>query len=217
MYIHDVLLIKSLNILIMIVYGFKSVHLNTKQIINKVCPNCNSKGTLFLSVFRKHAQVFWIPLFPVWKTGLGQCSNCKHEFRIKELPENIKIEYENLKADSKGPLWQFTGLGLIVCIVAWASYASGETELRELEYIESPLAGDVYDYKLETGNYSTLKVDRVTSDSVFIFENQYEINRISKIHRIDKPENYYNISYGISRAELKAMHTSGEIMSIDRD
>lgn len=201
----------------MIIYGSKAVHLNTKQITSKACPNCDSQGTLSLSVYRKHAHIFWIPLFPLWKKGVGFCSNCKHEFKIKELPENVKMDYDNLKADSRGPIWQFTGLGLIACLIGWASYASGETEKQELEYIAAPLAGDVYDYKLEFRRYTTLKIDRVTSDSIFVFENQYEINKVTKIYKIDKPENYSEVSYGIPRVSLEGMLNGGDIISIDRE
>ena len=201
----------------MIIYGSRAVHLNTVQLPNKKCPSCQADGSLELSVFRRHFHVFWIPFFPLWKQGVAHCMNCKEEFKVKKLPESIKIEYDNLKANSKGPIWQFSGLGLIACLVVGMTYASGVDAENELEYITAPLAGDVYEYKVESGNYSTLKVDRVTADSVYVLENLYEINRITKLYKIDKSENYLPESYGISRSRIKLMHDSGEIMNIKRD
>ena len=200
----------------MIIYGSKAVHLKTAQSKTATCPSCGTQGSLTISVFRKHAHVFWIPLFPIGKKGVSQCQHCKNILETKEMPEPIKRECENLKNESKGPIWQFAGLVVIAVLIAWGSYASGEDKKLELEYIKSPQVGDIYEYKIETGSYSTLKVVSVTNDSVFVSPNEYEISKMSKIYKIDKPENYSDVSYGISNSKIKEMYNSGEIFDINR-
>ena len=103
----------------MLIYGTKAVHLKTEELKNSICPSCGTQGSLILSVFRKHAHVFWIPLFPIGKKGMSQCQHCKNLLEPKEMPETIKREYDNLKNKVKGPIWQFIGLVLIVLLFIW--------------------------------------------------------------------------------------------------
>ncbi|WP_103069149.1 zinc ribbon domain-containing protein [Aquimarina sediminis] len=198
----------------MIIYGGKAVHLKSERSKKTTCPSCGTQGSLILSVYRMHAHIFWIPLFPTVKRGTSQCQHCKNILKTKEMPESLKRECESLKNNTKGPIWQFAGLGIIAVLITWGIYADGED--KKLEYIASPQVGDIYEYKIEIGSYSTLKVIDVSNDSVFVSPNEYEINRKSKINRINTPKNYSKSSYGISKNELKKMYDSGEIFDINR-
>ncbi len=93
----------------MIIYGSKAVHLTSEQ-SKATCPSCNTKGSLIVSVFRRHAHIFWIPLFPIGKKGFSQCQHCKNVLEEKEMPEPIKTEYNELKKSARGPFWQYIGL-----------------------------------------------------------------------------------------------------------
>ena len=200
----------------MIIYGSKAVHLKTAISKTAICPSCGTKGSLAFSVFRKHLHIFWIPLFPIGKKGVSQCQHCKNVLETKEMPEQIKREYDDLKHETEGPIWQFAGLMLIAILIALGYYASGEDKKQEIKYLANPQKGDIYKYKTETASYSTLKVAKVTNDSVFVFANEYEISKMRKIYKITKPENYSDLSYGISKTKLNDMYNSGEIFDINR-
>jgi len=200
----------------MIIYGSRAVHLRTVQSKNATCPSCKTQGSLIISVFRKHAHIFWIPLFPIGKQGVSQCQHCKSVLETREMPEPIKREYRNLKNEAKGPIWQFAGLALIAFLIAWSSFTSGENKKREQEYLASPIEGDIYEYKIETGSFSTFKVIGISKDSVFISDNEFKISKVSRLYKIDKPENYSEFSYGVSKNKLKEMYESGEIFDIKR-
>ncbi|KAB5492006.1 MULTISPECIES: zinc-ribbon domain-containing protein [Flagellimonas] len=200
----------------MIIYGARAVHLKSAQSKNTICPSCNTQGSSVISIYRKHAHIFWIPLFPISKNGISQCQHCKKVLEPKEMPEPIKREYVNLKNDAKGPVWQFVGLGIIAALISWGFYANAEDKKKESAYLQSPQTGDIYSYKVEGGHYSTFKIMSVTQDSIFISPNQYEINKIGRVHTIDKPENYSEILYGMSRIKVKEMYESGEIYGINR-
>src|SRR6187402_2989521 len=174
----------------MIIYGSKPVHLKSVQSPTLVCPNCAQTGTVVLSAFSKHAHIFWIPVFPIGRMGVSQCQHCKQVLELKAMPHELKREYDILKAETKVPLWQFSGLGVIAVIIAFATYSSGEDKKKEAEYLANPVAGDVYRYKTESKQYSTLKVVSVSADSVFVSPNGYETNKMSGIYEIDKAENY---------------------------
>ena len=192
------------------------VHLKTEQSETAICPSCGTQGSLTINIFRKHAHIFWIPLFPFGKKGVSQCEHCNNILEMKEMPDSLKREFENLKNETKGLIWQFTGLGIIAILIVWGNYVNGEDKKTELEYLKSPQIGDVYEYKIETGSYSTLKVVGVKNDSIFVSPNEYEISKMSKMYKIDKSENYSNLSYGVSINKIKEMYDSGEIFDINR-
>ena len=200
----------------MIIYGSRAVHLKSAKSKTATCPSCKTEGSLVLSVYKKHAHVFWIPLFPIGNEGTSQCLHCKNVLKTKEMPAPIIREYNKLKNETKGPVWQFAGLGIIGFLIAWGSYSSGENKKLELKYLASPQAGDVYEYEIEVGSYSTLKVINISKDSIFIAPNTYEVNKRSRIYKINKPKNYSESSYGISKNQLKEMYDSGEIFDINR-
>ncbi len=202
----------------MIVYGSRAVNLKTNISSTAVCSNCNTKGLLKLSTYRKHAHIFWIPLFPIGSVGMSECQNCKQVLEFSEMQAPLKREYKVFKSDVKGPIWQFSGLTLILLLFVWGIYSSKQNDILKKEYISAPLVGDTYDYKvIETSNYSILKVREVSQDSVFVSPNEYEISKRSKLYTINKEENYTSFNYGISRANLEKMYDKGRIISIDRN
>ncbi|WP_196894340.1 zinc ribbon domain-containing protein [Aureivirga marina] len=204
----------------LIIFGARAVHLHTELKENLTCPSCESKGFIEINIYRKHAHVFWIPLFPFFKSGYAQCQKCNYDFDLDDggLPDPYEIEYDNVRANAKGPKWQFAGLTLILGLIAYANYASSETEALEKLYIESPEIGDIYEYKpeLEDG-YSTMKVVNVKKDSVFVNLNLYITNKISGIYEIEKSENYSNDIYSFSKEEIEFMHEENQIIAIERN
>ena len=200
----------------MIIYGNKAIHLKSKVSKKIACQSCGIKGSLVLSIYRKHAHVFWIPLFPIGKKGVSNCRHCKNVLQNKEMSDPLKKEYNAFKNKTKGPLWQFTGIALLAILIFGASYRYTEDKKLEMKYIAAPKIGDIYQYKIESSIYSTLKVVNAVNDSVFVSRNKYEINRISQIPKIDTPQNYVELTYPISKKKLKAMYHSGEIIGVKR-
>ena len=205
----------------MIIHGINSVHLKTVHSRNGICPNCNSKGELSINIYRKHAHVFWIPMFPLWKVGNSECNHCKKVIRYKEMPENVKLEYYNVKVNTKGPIWQFSGLAIIFVLIfglTAMSEISGESyRKKQLEIISFPMKGDVYEYVINTRRYTTLKIVDVFIDSIYFSPNIYETKSILKLYKIDKQENYSNEIYSISKETVKEMYTTGEIIGVKRE
>lgn len=200
----------------MIIYGSKAVHLNSAQLTTTTCPSCNTQGSITASVFRRHAHIFWIPLFPIGKKGGTECQHCKQVLEPSAMPLSIKKEYDKINAASKGPIWQYIGL-VIIAVFAVFIYVSGEKN-KELEqsYLITPLVGDVYRYEIETSRYSTLKVISVSEDSVFVSQNEYETNKKKSVSSIDKEENYSEFTFGISKERISQMYNQKAIYSINR-
>jgi hypothetical protein len=96
----------------MIIYGTKA-HLLVTEGVAEQCAHCYSNNAIQMSVFQRYAHVFWIPFFPVNKTGVSQCIHCKQALRLKEMPAALRLSFDNLKLRTKTPYWTFSGLALI--------------------------------------------------------------------------------------------------------
>jgi len=98
---------------------------------------------------------------------------------VKKASHNVKIAktYWNLSI-------------LFISLFIWLSYQGKQNKKLRAEYIKTPQQGDLYEYKVLSGSYSTFKVDSVSKDSVYVFLNDFEINKSSRVYKIDKPENY---------------------------
>ena len=200
----------------MIIYGTGAAHVHSEKLKHIPCPSCETEGSLVLSIHRRHAHIFWIPLFPIGKRGVVQCQHCGYARSTKDSTGPIHKEYENLKDVSRGPLWQFAGLGVLAILIALIAYVANGIDQRNLKYIEAPKEGDVYEYRIESGHYSTMKVIEVSDDSVFVLFNEYEMNRSNKLREIDLPKNYSDTVYGLSREQLKELYDEGDIMDVNR-
>lgn len=201
----------------MIIYGTKAVHLKSAQPRSMVCAHCGQTDTTVLSAYSKHAHIFWIPIFPVGRVGLSQCTHCKQTLEYKNMSRDLQLAYNNLQAETRVPIWQFVGLGLIAMLITFGVYSSGQDEKNRLAYVANPMAGDIYKYKTDDNNYSTLKIVSVSSDSIFVSPNKYQTDKMSGIYKLDKDENYPAESYGISRNDVKQMLLDKDIYDIDRN
>ncbi|WP_298308472.1 zinc-ribbon domain-containing protein [Flavobacterium sp.] len=202
----------------MIFYGTKASNIKNGQVINVDCPHCETNTSMNYAVFGKYAHVYWIPFFPIGKTTVAECNNCKRTFEYSELPQPIqtKLDREKEKDAVKTPIWMFSGLGIIAVLVAIGIYSSGETEKKEAEYLKAPKVGDIYKFESNPGFYSTMKVESVLKDSLHVLVNDMETNKTSGINDIDKPENYKEL-YGYSKEEIRKMYKDKKIYEIERN
>lgn len=201
----------------MILFGSRVAHVKSVNAEGLHCEHCNEKNTLVFHIFRKHAHIFWIPMFPYKKTGISQCTHCKNQLEPNEMPERIKRKFLEVKKEAKGPIWQFVGLLLLVILIIAVAISVNYNNKENKAYIEDPKAGDIYEFKVKSGEYTSLKVVEVTDDSVYVIPNVYMTDKRRGVDDIDKEENYNNEEqYGISREDLKNLFEDGEIFDVNR-
>lgn len=201
----------------MIIYGHNSSNLGNSKPNSLKCPSCENTGTTTLHLFGKYATLFWIPMFPMGKKVASECSHCKAVLEKKEMPTDFNLPIQNLKDQSKTPIWNWIGLVLVVGLITWGVFQSKKHDGDVITYIESPAAKDLYDVKLDNGSYTTFKVTHVENDSIYFRMNDYEISRSSKLYKIDKEENYSDDIYSMHKTKLKELFDAGEIKDISRD
>lgn len=198
----------------MIIYGSRSKEL-AKEILMDKCQNCGKTNCIDMHVFQKYAHVFWIPFFPMGKSGVSQCDHCKQVLKLKEMPASLKASYDNLKSNAKTPIWMFSGLALIAALVVFATISDKKKDEKNAQLILTPQAGDIFEIKTKDNQYTVYKVDQVQGDSVFIQPSNYEVNKLTGLTEVKRKE-YSSDIFGVSKSDLKKMLADGEIIDIDR-
>jgi hypothetical protein len=200
----------------MIIYGSRATQL-VKEGLSDKCPHCGSYS-LQLYIFQRYAHVFWIPMFPIGKIGVAECTSCKKTWKKKEFSDTTRLSYQNLKSQAKTPAWTFTGLGVLAVIIGITIYSEQKKKEKSGKLILAPVAGDVFEIKLNDGQYTLYKVNDVRSDSVFVNLSEYETNMESGFGDLkNKGESAFSaVSIGLTKKQLKEMFDKGEIINVER-
>lgn len=201
----------------MIIYGTRSKKLAGSQIIDK-CSHCGTANVMEMHIFQKYAHLFWIPFFPMRKMGISQCNHCKQVLTDKQMPPDLHTTFQTLKAQTKTPVWTFSGIALIAVLVTTVVIANKQRDEKNARLILAPQINDIYEIKLGYKQYTLYQVAAVKNDSVFVKINQYETNKSTGLRELkSKGESVYSEDYlPLSKAELKDMLEKGEIIDIDR-
>ena len=202
----------------MIIYGSRNIQLAKEIVIDK-CPNCGASHSVEIYIFQKYAHVFWIPFFPMGKTSISQCEQCKQVLKQKEMHEPLKSNYETLKAQSKTPLWTFAGLALIAIFISMGVYSDEKKDEKNAKLVAAPKSGDVLEIKTIENQYTLYKIDHVNGDTAFIRMPQFETNQSSGIGELkQKGDSAFSEEIvPFLNAELKEMLKKGEIQNIERN
>jgi hypothetical protein len=200
----------------MIIYGSRSKEL-AKEIVSDKCANCGTPHSIDLHLFQKYAHLFWIPVFPMGKTGLSQCDHCKQVFTLKEMPANLRTAYEHLKGQYKTPLWMFLGSFIIGGLIFAAGYSDIKKSKASAQYINHVKANDILETKTTEGHYTLMKVRNVKGDSVFVNYNKEEVILESGIDKLNQFDDYFDKEvYVFTQAELIEMFKKEDILNVVR-
>ena len=201
----------------MIVYGTKAKQL-AKEALTDKCPNCGTQNSLDMYVFQKYAHLFWIPFVPIGKTGVSQCNHCKQVLKQKEMPAQLKAAYDNVKAQTKTPVWTFIGLALVVVLITSAIVSDKNKNAQNAKLIEAPHKGDVFEVRTPDRQYTLIKVEEVKSDTIYVREHIYTTNKISGLYDLKRKGDtgYLEEVTAFDKKELKSMFDKGDIINIIR-
>ncbi|MBO9150839.1 zinc-ribbon domain-containing protein [Chitinophaga sp. GCM10012297] len=198
----------------MIIYGWKATPVGHEDLGAK-CSHCGTMMSVQVFVYQKYAHIFWIPAFPLGKTGGSVCTHCKQTLKPKEMPNDLKLSYDSLRSRAKTPIWTFSGLIVIGLIVTFGIFAARQSAAANAKMILAPQAGDVYEVKEAPGSYTLYKVARVAGDSVYVLHNLYETNKSSGLADLMKKE-FSPEEEAFTKNELKELFDKGTIDDIRR-
>ncbi|UII77275.1 zinc ribbon domain-containing protein [Flagellimonas sp. HMM57] len=101
-------------------FGTRASKIKERKLKGTACPYCQTKDSFTVSTFSKYFHFFWIPIIPLFKTHVAECSHCKKTYsKAQFTPEMLRsLENENRIDPAKRPLWQGCGCLLLVVVFA---------------------------------------------------------------------------------------------------
>nr|WP_315252682.1 hypothetical protein [uncultured Flavobacterium sp.] len=201
----------------MVLIGTNETCLLNETISNIKCPNCNFHSSINYKIFTRYTSLTLIPLFPVGNTVHIECNNCSKEINFEDLDENTKIKLidENKKTNQRRPIWLFSGIIILVCFIIYYFFSLYQTDNKTKALVKTPAFGDIYNMKSSNG-YSSMRIDKVTKDSIYATQNDYKVYLQSEVEEIDKPENYTDSKINYSKKDLLKLWDNDELISITR-
>jgi len=186
----------------MIIFGGRASHIGSFDIPDSNCSYCNEGDTQRVSVFGKYAHIFWIPLFPIGKKAIAECTHCKRTIEQKEFSPELKTLYKENKSKAKRPIWHWLGLGVFGLLVALISIIgiTAEEDPRskllnadeELMVTNPTMESDSISYKIKQifDIFATEEIDpgefkyltKVSDDKALI------LVQIPKLRKVEKEE-----------------------------
>lgn len=131
------------------------------------------------------------------------------------MPESLKLSYNNLKAETRIPIWTFSGIVLMGALLYGASIHGKNRVERVSKMVLAPQKGDVFEVKLSDTAYSLMKISQVTRDSVFFVFNKYQTTDESGLEDLKSKEYDPELSV-MTKQALIAMDKKEQILDIDR-
>lgn len=198
----------------MIFFGTNSSTIKTGKLSYVKCPHCENEVTMNYTVLGKYAHLYWIPFFPTGKEIFLQCNQCGTTYNLKDLDQKTKDRFrqELDKYPAKTPITHFSAAIILTIIAGFAFYMTNKKDDDTLEYAKNPKVGDVYHYETPElkGHFSTMKITKITKDSIFVMVNGMETDSKSSIDKILKDSNY-TLSDAFTINELKEQTKDLEI------
>ncbi|WP_343561289.1 hypothetical protein [Sphingobacterium sp.] len=120
----------------------------------------------------------------------------------------------------KTPVGYFSGLILIGLFFGSAAVAGVSGSIKTKKYLQSPVAGDIYEIKRkENGKsmYTLYRVANVTTDSITFDVNDYEAEGTKGLRKLrEQRSDSYSEKVTLARAEIVKMKDDHQISSIER-
>lgn len=198
----------------MVLIGTRDSNVKNGKVLNEKCPKCETENSLHFSIYKRYTHLTLIPLFPVGKYVNIECSHCKETFDYEDLPENIQEKLKNEKLESS--VWMFTGSFILALFIIFTvnHYIQKKDETSIL--IKNPIKGDVYNLKFSNGYYSSMRIDKVTNDSIYTTHNNFNAYLPYDVDDIDKLENYSDRKVDYSKKDIIKLYEEDEIIEIKR-
>lgn len=198
------------------VYGYYYKSIKKGPVLhNDICPGCGSKGTLHLDVICKVNHCMYVPCWPSDKQVVLECLVCNGKFRTEAIP-HIHPEGMHLQRKTPYRFYHFTGLFLALVLIGLFAYLkiSSDKEILEKlhDKIETLDEGLVINYKLPDKQKTSMYVDSVKGDSVWVRENRMATT--GQLMKINKTENYSDQQTIYLKEELHKLANEDRIIDI---
>jgi len=101
-------------------FGTRASKIKERKLKRTTCPYCQTQDSFVVSTFSKYFHFFWIPIIPLFKTNIAECTHCKKSYDKAHFTQEMQrsLDNENRLNPAKRPLWQ--GCGCLVLVAFFA-------------------------------------------------------------------------------------------------
>ena len=197
------------------VSGYYYKRLKTQGLPSETCPYCGTQGGMLLeSGCRVHHELF----VPMWANKKCVCLTC--EICSSKYPISENSPLSDMAVSMCENTWYrwYHYIGTIFLITLFTSIAvliySGEKGSNDelLSEIENISADNVVYYKLNNKEKTSMYVDQVVNDTIFVRENKLSTNQ--NISTIDRKHNYTEKQTFYLKSKLLEMYEQNKIIKI---
>ena len=98
-------------------YGTRATKVKQRKLHKTTCPYCSTADSFIVRTYSKYFHFFWIPILPLFKTNVAECTHCKKSYALGEFTAEMQrsLAREDQTNPAKRPLWQ--GCGCLVLVV----------------------------------------------------------------------------------------------------
>jgi len=195
------------------VSGYYYKRLKTQNLPTETCPKCETQGQMILeSGCRVHHGMF-IPMWANKKCVFLSCKVCKSNHAI---PDHLSEQAMSLYTKTRYRWYHYIGTFLLVTFFASIALLifTGEKERKDdlSTKIENITKGHVIYYKLNNKERTSMYVDEVVNDTVFVRENKLSTNK--NVSTIDLKHNYTDKQSFYLKPTLLEMYKQDKIIKI---
>ena len=183
--------------------------------IPEECPNCNIKGKMYVRVIAKVTRINFIPMWMSDKKAVVHCDVCNYDFLPISFPKHTD-KAEELYRESRYKWYYFSGSALFLILAGVLMIGdyinSAEKSKEEMEKLSNLTKNDVIIYTLDNGNYTSMKIDHITGNKIFVHKNKLSTNK--DVYAIEKDTNYSQDETVYTLEQLKKMQEEEKIKEI---
>jgi hypothetical protein len=97
-------------------FGSRATKIKERKLRKTTCPYCQTQDSFVVSTFSKYFHFFWIPIIPLFKTHIAECTHCKKSYSQHQFSSDMKVAFqrEDDINPAKRPLWQ--GIGCLILV-----------------------------------------------------------------------------------------------------
>tara|TARA_R100001369_G_scaffold53041_1_gene79904 strand:+ start:216 stop:701 length:486 start_codon:yes stop_codon:yes gene_type:complete len=155
-----------------------------------------------------------MPILPFRTKNVFTCKSCNNEFELKDLKPEQKIYYQNYLSKKRIPIWLFTGSLIILSGICWLVFNQIGKNEEKLNRLTNGNQKQIIEFETDNGKYTTLRTIRITSDSVWLNYNEYEIEKYDYIYRIGGSGNYSTDTTKVDIQIIKDLFEKGKVNEI---
>lgn len=151
----------------LLLYGVKNKAVGEAS-FDKECSKCTQR-THTLYFFQKYFHFFFIPLFPLWKTGTIECSHCKFTENMSYLPfEVLKRAKEQMKLHASFPWFIFFVPLTFFILIIYGIIVNSSSQDRVQAMIADPQVCDLGFYYEGLIDKKIFKINKVENNFIVI-------------------------------------------------